>query len=154
MLPTLELEAEAAARWIRARLVAVAALTAALGGAAAPRIFDRPAPPGTAYPLLVFEHVTPEDDARVLNTGGSRVLASGLWSVRAIAEGESYAPLTTVAQLAGVALNGAAGDAPAVEGYTAWVEATRVQPIRFATVEAGKQYRHLGGLYRLTVHTP
>jgi hypothetical protein len=147
-----ELEAVAAAGFLYSTLAGDPALAALLGGAGDPRVAEDVAPPEWGYPLVVFQHLSPDDDARTA-AGASRILTSGLWAVRAITEGMSYDPLAPIAQRAGELLHAAAGPAPAVEGYTAWVESVRVQPIRYPTEERGKQYRHLGGLYRLTVHT-
>jgi hypothetical protein len=146
------LETDAAAEWLYERLSDDAELTALLGGAGDPRVFEGLAPPDAAEPFLVFHLETALEDTRALGSGG-RVLSRADWVLRAVGEGLSTVPLRPIAGRADELLTGHRSASPSIEGLTGWVEAVRLRPVRYVTTEAGRQFRHLGAVYRLTVHT-
>lgn len=95
---------------------------------------------------IVVQHQAPIDDTRQRRY---RVMARALFVVRASVAGESYDELEPAADLIDAALHGASGAGD--DGL--WFESVRVSPVGYPEVAGSKQYRHLGGMYRLLAHT-
>lgn len=98
------------------------------------------APEGTASPWIVFQYLGGSD---LRGVGTVRVYASGVWIVKVIGEGQSFADLAEAADRMDTVLHGSFGGVV--------VACYREQPFRFAEVDGDRQYRHLGGNYRLLV---
>lgn len=125
-----------AARWLYGRLI---------GGSVASRVAEGVAPSTWSTPFIVFQVQSPGTDRGVLNAG--RVWLDPLYLVRAIAPVQSWTTLTPIADEIDAALHGASGS---VSG--ALVRGC-VRESAFSLIETinGTEYRHLGGLYRVTV---
>lgn len=137
------LEVLDAAAWLEATLAGDAALAAlATGG-----VWEDVAPPEATHPFVVHQLLANSDD---LLASGDRVIVAATFVVKAVTEAESYVPLIPLArridELLHLAAIADAGDDSTLAG------ARRVSTVRYPTVEAGRQYRHLGGTYRLDLH--
>lgn len=129
----------AADKWIYATLSADATLLPLIGG----RVYDTLAAAGTALPYVVFSYQGGYD---VRGNGPIRVLHSGLYLVKAIGQGTSFATLAPIAARIDALLHAKHG--VNTDG-DAW--AVREQPFKYLEIDNGVQYRHLGGLYRVWV---
>lgn len=139
------LELEVADRWLFDVLTADPDLAALITdpGDDGPRVFSEVAPASAAYPFVVFAHQASTDVAGV---GPYRIGTEATYVVKAVGEGQSYAPLRPVAARIDALLQGAGG---AVIDGEVWA-AQRTAPVRYPEITPnGDQYRHLGGLYRL-----
>lgn len=141
-----------AAEWIYTRLAGTSAVTAIVGSGSAARIYADVAPPGAAWPFVIFQHQGSVDVTG--QNPGTRVLVSSLWTIKAVGRGESYAALATLADAIDTAMQGAAGTADDATIYSC----VREQPIQFAELDdsttPGEQWRHLGALWRVLVQIP
>lgn len=111
-------------------------------------VYAEAVPAGISDDLVAVtvQHQAPSDDVR---QRGYRVMARALFVVKASVAGESYTPLEPAADRIDSALHNQRG--AAADGL--WVEAVRLSPIAYPEVAGAKQFRHLGGLYRLLAHT-
>lgn len=100
--------------------------------------FSDVAPPTAASPFIVFSLV---DAADVAVVGDVRLWVDAQYVVKVVAEGRSYAAIETLAGLVDSALHGSRAHG------IMWV--SRIRPVRYAEHAAGKDYRHLGGYYRI-----
>jgi hypothetical protein len=131
-----------AARFLQAKLKALVAF----GGPGAPRVFQDEAPVEVVEPFAVYNWQNPGvgDDEAI---GAIRVWVDQLWVVRATKQTHDWADLEAAATAIDGALHATAG---AVTGGSV-VSSTRVGPFALIERVAGKEYRHLGGTYRLLV---
>lgn len=141
-----------ASEWIYSKLVAASAVTAIVGSGSAARIYADVAPPGASWPFVIFQHQGSVDVTG--QNPGTRVLVSSLWTVKAVARGESYAALATLADALDAALQAASGTADDATIYSC----VREQPLQFAELDEsstpGGQWRHLGAIWRILVQVP
>jgi len=137
---TLAIESSYAAEWLYDTLTGDATLMALIEG-----VYEQPAPESSAHPMVVFNLQSDVDTV----TGDSlnRIFSNQLWLVRATVEDTSYATAKTIADRMDTVLQNANGTADGATIYTC----TREETFRLVDVENGKQYRHLGGMYRLIV---
>jgi hypothetical protein len=113
-------------------------LAALVGG----RVYSGIAPATATYPLIVFQVQSPGADVTVI--GGERIWADPLFLVRAVGKSASWSSVSATADAIDVALHNTSG------GAVVWCR--RESPFSLIEVtDAGIQYRHLGGLYRLRV---
>jgi hypothetical protein len=126
--------------WLNTALSGDASLAAVVGT----RIYSDLAPDGAALPMVVYQMQAAND---LMTNGAARVWANTLFLVRGVAQRVSYdGDLITMANRIDAVLHGASGSN--AEGNV-W-ECVRERPFRLTEVGAdGKQYRHLGGLYRI-----
>ena len=94
---------------------------------------------------IVYQHQAPSDDVR---GPAHRVMARGLFVVRASVAGASYDPLEPVADAIDAALEGVS----AAGADDTWLQASRVSTVGYPEFVGPKQFRNLGGLYRLWCH--
>lgn len=106
------------------------------------RIYDGIAPEGAAFPYVVYSFQAGADTVVV---GAARVLNSGLYLVKAVAETQSYSGPAEIADRIDDLLQAASGAAD--DGLI--LGANREQPIMYVEVVDTIQFRHVGGLYRI-----
>jgi hypothetical protein len=135
-------ESSGVARWIYATLTGNAGITAAVGS----RVYEDQAPEqaGTqAYPVVVFT-VSPGPDAITMNS--TRVWATFTALIKVVDQAESYGAAEPVAKLIDQLFHKVKGAATGATIY----RATRTMEVRYAELDqSGRQFRHLGGLFRL-----
>jgi hypothetical protein len=142
------LEPLVAKSWLRATLAADATLVALVGGAGAPRIYDGPAPEGSAFPYVVFLPYTRGRDLSVI--GEIRVWSELPYIVKAVHQAESYAdPLQTLAERIDALLHRSRGMVAGGEV----IACVRTSPLEYPELKHSVQYRHLGGIYKLQVQS-
>lgn len=141
--------------WIYQVLAADPVLEAIVPGSTAEEtIWPGIAPTGTPEPyiILAFQGGT---DVNALGSGLSRIFSSFLYQVAA------YGPYSTLGRLAPIAqridelLHGKSGeildDDPGATVLGTVLSCVRERPLTLPEVAGGKQYRRLGGVYRLQV---
>lgn len=108
------------------------------------------APQGTRFPYGLHQF---QGGADVRGNGPDRIMISGLWLVKAVAETESYiGVLCDAADRIDELLQATSGPGGS-DGEV--FSSVREQPFRMPEVlEGGTQVRHLGGIYRLLVQVP
>lgn len=132
-----------ASQWIKDTLTSdVTLMDAAPGG-----FWDGPAYEATAYPILRAGAQSP---GVVLRTGAgtAEVWSNMLWLVRGITDGSSYEPLDTIAQHIHADLHGVTGLAVPGGMIHACV---REESFQQESINGGRQFRSLGGIYRIYV---
>lgn len=135
-------ETTRADEWIRSVLVADTTVAGAVSG-----VFGDLAPEGATFPYVLFQF---QGGADVRGSGPTRIMVSGLWVVRAVAQQSTYlGVLQTVADRVDVLMQATSGAAGS-DGQV--FSSVREQPFRMTEVlDGGEQVRHLGGIYRLLV---
>lgn len=129
-------------QWLHATLTADGTLAALV----ADRVYADLAPQTARWPAVVFNEQAPVD---TLGIDGARILTSVLFQVKVITDEPSWQGLgRQAADRVDDLLHGASGTAGGVAVGTCH----REQIFRFVEVTEGKQYRHLGGLYRINVY--
>jgi hypothetical protein len=126
-----------AERWLNQTLTGDAAL-AAMG------VHGHLIPKDAALPAIVF---VPRPGLDLVALGGARVFSTLDYIVKGVCQAESLAPLVEAVTKVDALLHGKSG---AVTGGRV-LSCIRVQPIAYPETSQGKQYRHLGGVYRLQV---
>lgn len=137
-------------QWAVARLtptVGDAAVAALIGAGTAARIYERPAPAGSAYPLLLISLRSPGNDFRP-NQG--RVLTDPLVLVEAVAETGSWTgALATLGAWIGTKMP-TAQETVVTNGTVRGCY--RERPFNLVeTGEGGRVFRRVGGEYRVLV---
>ena len=118
---------------------------ATLKGYATGGIFTWPAPTEYSQPYVLFQMQSGRD---IRGNGPTIIGVNGLWLVRAIFEQASWGGnLKAAADRINTLLHAASGTAT---GGTIWA-CVRTEPFQLVEVVAGRQFRHLGGIYRLWV---
>jgi hypothetical protein len=102
------------------------------------------APQGAAYPHLVFQKLSDQADTMVQEQ--TRLMAGMIYLVKAIVEGEDKAPAASLAHLADLVLHEHSAEH---EGHL--VDITRIAPFSLPVVDGDRQYRQVGGRYRVLV---
>ena len=129
-------------------LYAVLSGDATLAGLVAARIYAHNNPNRTpVFPYVLFQ--LQGNGADVRGVGPTRIMAPMVYLVRGIGEGNSFGGnLTTIADRIDTLLQAASGTAAG--GVV--LSCVREQPFALPEVAGdGRQYRHLGGIYRLFV---
>lgn len=101
--------------------------------------------PGTnlTYPSVVFQEQSVVD---VRGVGPSRIMIDGLWLVRGIVETTTFLGLSeSIANRIDFLLQAKKGTIPS---GSIW-GCARVRPFRLVETVLSRQYRHLGGIYRI-----
>lgn len=131
--------------WIRLALGTThAADLDAISPGLSTRVFLDFAPETTPYPFIIFQALTPPRDVR--GVGIIRVMVDTLYLVKAVAQGTNYDALRPVVTVIDRALT--KGDPVDMAGGIMLVS-TRTSEFRLVEIENGKQFRHLGGEYRI-----
>lgn len=128
------------AQWIYATLNGNAPITAIVGSG---NIHELPAPEGTPYPFVGFMQLSSVD---VVEQAHFRIMVNELWNIRIIGEGRSYSGnMLTVADAIDSIFHRANGTA---DGATIF-SSTREETFRLAEDKDGKEFRHLGAVFRI-----
>lgn len=131
-------------RFIMDTLIADPVLTAALSTTSS--IFELPAPEETVYPIVGISCLSP--GVVVQGVGNVEIMHNQLWLVRGIVEGTDSEPLVPIGRRIHALLEGS--QTQALPDGT--LEACyRTQAFRLAQISGGRQFRSLGGIYRLFV---
>lgn len=125
--------------WVMDTLLANTALGAMVNG----NIFNFFAPPQTLFPYIVFQQQSMRD---VRGVGPARIMVDTLYVVRGVGQGSDFATLAAVAREIDLSLSTPVGGA--VLGGAVF-NSVREEPFTLVEVEDGKQFRHLGGSYRI-----
>lgn len=126
-------------RWLYGVLSSDGALLALVGT----RVYADLAPDGTQLPVVIYQMQSARDRMMV---GSTRIWSDQLYLVRGIAETPAYGgDLLTIADRIDVVLHAASGST--VEGTV--FECVREREFRMVETINGRQYRHLGGVYRI-----
>ncbi len=138
---TAGIETVVAHDWIKAALDASAALATHVST----RIYYKQAPNDeTAYPFVVFQNQSAED---VRGVGLESIMSDTLYLVKAIAQATTWTTaLKGAVSAVHVALTSSTGGSTA-DGNV-WT-AVRMSPFELVESEGGKEFRHLGGIYRI-----
>lgn len=139
-------ELDLVAGWLYATLSGDATITGLVGT----DVHEDIAPDDAGDPHIVFTCLAP-NDVRT-GAGAYQIMTTGLWLVRAAVEGESYrGDIATLAARIDVLLD---RKAATVTGG-AVLSCVRERPHRMAErdEQTGKQWRHLGGEYRIEAQT-
>lgn len=108
-------------------------------------VFTWPVPATYSQPYVLYQMQSGMD---IRGNGPTRIGVNGLWLVRAVFEALTYTGnLLSAANRIDVLLHAASGTAT---GGVVWA-CVREQPFQLVEVADGRQFRHLGGLYRLWV---
>lgn len=139
--------------WIYGVLEDDATLEALLPGTNAATIWPGIAPTGTLEPYVILAFQG-GGDVNGLGSGLSRIFSSFLYQVTA------YGPYSTLGVLAPIAkridelLHGKSGTILAPDNTTVLgsvLSCVRERPLTLPEIAGGKQYRRLGGVYRIQV---
>jgi hypothetical protein len=132
-----------AERFLYTKLSEDATLIAMIGGAGNPRIYGEVAPHEiNTYPLVVHQYQGGRD---VQGLGAVIVMVDELYVVKVITVGRAYADGEPVWKRIQAVLHGSSG--VVTDGLV--LACVRVSPIKYATLEEGVEYRHLGGIFRI-----
>lgn len=108
-------------------------------------VFTWPVPAEYTQPYVLYQLQSGVD---IRGMGPLRIGVNGLWLVRAVFEQPSFGGnLKTAADRIDTLLHAASGTAT---GGTVWA-CVREQPFQLVEPASGRQFRHLGGIYRLWV---
>lgn len=136
------METNAVEQWLNTTLKADTALAAVVST----RVYNTRRPAGSVLPCVVFQMQAAGPDMVML--GGVRVWASTLYLVRGIAEQASYeGNLATIANRIDEVLHAKSGVNAAGVVHTV----VREKPFQLVSVIDGREFRDLGGLYRIQV---
>lgn len=127
--------------WLYTTLAGDAALMGLATG-----VYADVAPEGAVFPFVVFTYQAGRD---VATLNGNRIHTWATYQVKAITDQPSYGAVRTIADRIDALLHRATGTA--ADGTI--FSCVREEPVRFTESASGKQYRHLGGLYRLQVQS-
>lgn len=137
-------EVVVAERWLAVTLTGDAVL-AGMG------VYSRKRKAGTSLPAVVFINRPARDFGTVSDI---RIWAEMEYIVKAICAGSSVAPIADAAKRIDALLHGASGDVydqstptPLLIGRVE--ECVRVGPLYYDENTEDKEYRHLGGIYRV-----
>lgn len=135
-------------QWMTDTLTGAPAVTSIVND----RIFDRFMASGQdMWPVIIWQSQSPPRDITTAN--GARFIVEALYLVKAVAQVESYTKLAPLVSAIDVALTGPT-DGGVCAVLPTGVILTCIRDSAFESVEVsdGKQYRHLGGLYRIQAH--
>jgi hypothetical protein len=134
-------------RW----LMTVLAADSTLAGLAVGGFHSDYAPRGTGSPWVVFAYLGGSD---TMGVGATRVMHTGVWRVAAVAEAQTYAAVTALADRIDVLLHNQPAPASLAVGSVdgaSLLSSVRDTPYRLAEEVDGRHYRTLGALYRIAV---
>lgn len=135
------METHAAERWLYERLAGDVALTAVVGT----RIYNGLRSPSAPLPCVVFQLQAAGPDLMVV--GAVRVWANLVYVVRGIVEGRSY---TGEAKIIADRIDALLHAQQGSNADGAVWECVRERPFALVeTTEAGREFRHVGGVYRV-----
>lgn len=130
-------------QWLFATLSADSTLTGLVGA----RIFSEVAPPGSAFPFIVFALSTADDVIGA--TEADRIMVDAQWTILAVDETLTWVgSLQDIADRVDTLLRSSSGGT--ADSATVFA-AHRIRPLRLLEERDGRQFRKLGGLYRLLI---
>lgn len=129
----------AADSWLYGVLIGDVTLTGLVGA----RVYGHLAPQEATFPLVLFAMRSGVD---VQTLGPNRIMSNLVYVVRGVTESSSFGtPLSVIAERIDVVLQAKSGTTAAGAVYAC----VREQPYTLIEMSKGRQYRHLGGIYRL-----
>lgn len=128
-------------RWLKETLNADTALMTIATGGVLDQVSDNFL--DAAYPMVTFQAQSPGTVLR--GVGLIEVWVDTLWLVKASCIGSSFAPIVAAAARIHALLHGRL-NITLPDGFL--VECYREDTFQLGSVQGGKQYRHLGGIYR------
>lgn len=132
--------------WLQSELAGDTTIT----GIVAERVYGDSADPDASYPFIVHQF---QGGADVQGVGPNRIMISGLWLVRAVAQTRTWTSLAPAADAIDTVLQGNLGGPAGSDG--AVFSAVRERPFKLIEdIEGGEQIRQLGGLYRIEAQVP
>jgi len=135
------IEQQVAGDWLYDTLSGDSIIAAeAVGG-----VWDGPATSTTPYPILRFDL---QSALTVRGNSFFEIMQNMIWLVRMVGAGGSYVPLEPGAQQIQSLLHGVSA-VPVTDGIIE--SSAREQTFRQSRVDGGREFRHLGGLYRIYV---
>lgn len=138
-------EVQATATWLTGVFNADTGPTGIVGLAPG-GVWDGAATEGTEYPILRFD--TQSDGVVVRGNSFTEIWLSTLWLIRGVTNDANFDALTPIAARIQALVHGVTSQA--VPGGMI-VECMREQAFRLETLQGGKEFRHLGGIYRINV---
>lgn len=135
------IETVVAEQFINARLRADAVLVAYLGDGAN-GIYTDVIPVKATYPAVQIVYYSGAD---LVHMGNAHIWSDLYYIIRGVCEGGSFLPLKEIAKRITAALDGAEGSAS--DGTV--FGAVKTGPFRMAEADGERQYRHLGGYFRI-----
>jgi hypothetical protein len=130
------------ARWLTSTLGGDTTLMTATPGG----LWDGAAIEGTPYPIVRFDPQSPGIVVR--GVGPIEIMVNSLWLIRAVTVGPEFGPIIPIASRLHALIQGATG-LTLPEGTL--VSCVREQPFRLESVQGGREFRHLGGIYRIFI---
>lgn len=131
--------------WVRSKLEAHAAFDTISPGLTG-RIHNRLAPEGTDFPYIVFQAQTPPEVVR--GVGFEEVMVDTIYIVKAIAQGTDFLALAPVASAIRTALTSPNGET-VTTGIGTVFTSRYERSFSMVENEQTKQFRHLGGEFRI-----
>ena len=133
------IEGVIAEQWIYEQLAGDAELTALCPGGVHEGVAKG------ALPAVVFQIAAPPEDTGAFPT--ARAVTEGVWTVKVVGETASYAELAPAARRIDQLLHGKFGrvDGTDINGCV------RTGVVQYGEEDSGRSYRHLGGLYRISI---
>lgn len=106
-------------------------------------VFEVPAPQGCSFPLVCFSLSSAVDTT----TGDTlqRIFSHQLWTVMAVVDDVSFSAAVPIVDRVDALLEGSSGEADGAVVY----KVSREGSVRTVEEVEGRQYRHLGGEYRI-----
>jgi hypothetical protein len=150
------LESWAADEFIYAKLKNDATLTALIQAVYAkygqevpadPEVYSDTVPSTITFPYVIFQLRTPFPDTTVVE--GIRIFTRLDYLVKVVDRAQSYADIAPIYSQVDKLLHLATGTV--ADGVVYFTQ--RMQLFRFPEIDDAIQYRHLGGIYRLTVQS-
>jgi hypothetical protein len=132
----------AARQWLFGTLTGDATLVAMLPGGATAGVNNMQAEQGTPYPFVVYQFMSGIDYAAV---GAFRIWTNMVWLVKAIGDTADVAALDAIAARIDTLLQRGSGTPVAGNVWSA----DRQTTVEYPESVEGRQYRHLGGTYRI-----
>lgn len=135
----MSVETVAVERWIYGALLA-----AGITEIGTSRIYGYVAPNDAPMPFVVFQHQASRD---IRGVGTARIMVDCMYVVKAVDEtGRFTGTLSAVAEAIDAALHAKSGTL-GPEGIV--LHCVREEPFALFEIDDGREYRHLGGLYRI-----
>jgi hypothetical protein len=131
--------------WLWSTLRSDATLLGMLPGHSDSSIISTLAVGGVSAPYVAFFCSSPRD---ILAVGGIRVDVEAVYTVKAVGEGASWNSVRAIARRIDFLLHGRDVDTP--NGH---ISCRREMVIQYAEVDAGTQFRHLGGTFRIRAYS-
>lgn len=114
---------------------------------AAPEIYAETIVPDVTYPYIIFQMHTALPDSTVVN--GIRIWSRLDYLVKVVDREQSYSTIAPIYSRMDQLLHLTAGTV--ADGQVYWSQ--RIRPFRMPEVDDAIQYRHMGGIYRITVQS-